>query len=72
MSRLIYVAGPYTASTRAEVAQNIAAAVNVGLEVARLGGYPLVPHSMTSDERFERVQGYQFWINATLAFENRL
>lgn len=67
MSRLIYVAGPYTASTRAEVAQNIAAAINVGLEVARLGGYPLVPHSMTSDERFERVQPYSFWINATMA-----
>ena len=37
MQPLIYVAGPYRAATRAAIAQNIAAARQLGLAAARLG-----------------------------------
>jgi nucleoside 2-deoxyribosyltransferase len=62
---LVYVAGPYTGPTREAVEANITAAVVVGLEVARLGACPVIPHSNTSDPQFELLQNYEFWIAAT-------
>lgn len=64
---IVYVAGPYSAPERAEVEENIRRATDVGVEVARLGLYPLVPHSMTADERYEEAQPYHWWIAATAA-----
>lgn len=61
----IYIAGPYSAADRAGVAANIHKAVAVGLEVARAGGMPVIPHANTADECFERVQPYDFWIRGT-------
>lgn len=52
---LVYVAGPFSAKTRE------------GVEVAKLGAYPVIPHANTADPRFEHVQPYQFWIEATMA-----
>lgn len=63
--KLVYVAGPYTGATREAVEANIAAAVEVGLKVARLGACPVIPHSNTSHPKFEEIQGYEFWIAAT-------
>lgn len=67
MSRLIYVAGKFSAETRAGVEQNIERAVALALEVARLGAYPICPHANTAHPLFEKVQPYQFWIDATMA-----
>lgn len=64
---LVYVAGPFTAPTREGVEANIRRAVDLGVEVAKLGAYPVIPHANTSDPRFEHVQPYQFWIDATMA-----
>jgi hypothetical protein len=64
---LCYVAGPFTSATREGVEANIRRAVDLGVEVAKLGAYPVIPHSNTADPRFEQVQPYQFWIAATLA-----
>jgi hypothetical protein len=64
---LVYVAGPFSAPTREGVEANIRRAVDLGVEVAKLGAYPVIPHANTSDPRFEHVQPYQFWIDATLA-----
>jgi len=65
--RLIYVAGRFSAPTREGVETNIRAAERVGLEVAKLGGFPLIPHANTSHPDFEKVQPYEFWIEATRA-----
>jgi hypothetical protein len=64
---LVYIAGPFSAPTRAGVDANIARAVDLAVEVAKLGAFPVCPHSNTADPRFEHVQPYEFWIDATMA-----
>ncbi len=68
---LIYVAGRFSAPTREGVEANIHAAALVGLEVAKLGACPVVPHSNTSLPEYEDVQPYQFWIEATMEMLRR-
>jgi len=46
---LIYVAGPYTAKTEARKQEHIAAAMDAGARLYRLGYAPFIPHSMTAD-----------------------
>jgi hypothetical protein len=60
--KIIYVAGPFSAPTRVGVEANIALAVEYGIEIARLGGFPLIPHANTTHPEFEKIQAYQFWI----------
>lgn len=62
---LVYVAGPFSAPTRAGVEANIARAVAVGLEVAKLGFMPVIPHANTAHPEFEKIQPYPFWISGT-------
>jgi hypothetical protein len=69
--RLIYVAGKFTAPDRAGVQRNIAAAVAIGLEIARLGAMPVIPHANTSHPNFEAIQPYMFWIDGTLELLRR-
>jgi hypothetical protein len=64
---LVYVAGPFSAPTRDGVEDNILAAADLGIEVARLGAMPVIPHMNTAHPTFEEVQPYQFWIEGTLA-----
>ncbi len=45
--RLVYIVGPYRAATAWEVEQNIRRAEEVGLEIARMGAMPVVPHTLT-------------------------
>ncbi len=63
---LIYVAGPFSAPTREGVEEHIARAVAVGIEVARLGAMPVIPHANTAHPSFESVQPYTFWLAGTL------
>lgn len=63
--KLVYVAGPFSAPERSGVDANIARAVALGLEVARLGACPWIPHANTAHPLFEHVQHYSFWIAAT-------
>jgi hypothetical protein len=63
--RVIYVAGRFTGMDRACVQRNIAEAVAVGLDVARVGAVPLIPHSNTQHPNFESLQPYEWWIEAT-------
>lgn len=82
----VYIAGPYSSKAvrlegeqegdflrrqRAEVDQNIARAVEVGLEVAKLGLYPVIPHANTAHPGFEKLQPYRFWIDGTLEMIRR-
>lgn len=54
MRPLIYVSGPYTASTSAEVARNVERARQAGLDVRAAGFVPIVPHLaiLNDDPRF--------------------
>lgn len=45
---------------------NIARAVARGLEVARIGLFPVIPHANTAHPDFEKVQPYPFWIDGTM------
>ena len=40
----IYVAGPYTAKSFEEVEQNVQDAIDVGIEIIKLGHCPYIPH----------------------------
>lgn len=45
--KLIYIAGPFRAPTLFEITQNVARAEYWGLQVAKLGHMPLIPHANT-------------------------
>jgi hypothetical protein len=62
---LIYVAGPFSAKTREGVEEHITRAVQLGLEVSKLGLYPVIPHANTAHPEFEKIQPYPFWIEGT-------
>ena len=71
---LVYVAGPYSPTAaqkeaglqhREAVEQNIGRAESVGVAVAELGFFPVIPHANTADARFEKAQPYSFWIVGT-------
>ena len=64
--KYVYVAGPFSAKTREGVEANILAAQLLGVEVAKLGAYPVIPHANTSHPDFEVVQPYAFWIEGTM------
>ena len=64
-SRLpLFVARPLL---RRGVERNIRRAEGVGIELASHGYCPVIPHANTADPRFELVQEYEFWIDATVA-----
>jgi len=62
---LVYIAGPYRAPTRFETEANIHAAESYGIEVAKMGAYPVIPHANTRGY-FEDTQPDHFWLRATL------
>jgi hypothetical protein len=70
-STLVYVAGPFSGADRGAVEANIRRAALRGVEVAKLGACPIVPHSNTSLPEYEHVQPYSFWISATLEMMRR-
>lgn len=64
--KLVYVAGPFSGPTRADVERNICNAECTGVLLAQRGVFPVIPHANTSDPDFEKVQPYQFWIEGTM------
>lgn len=67
MQPIIYVAGPYRAPDRASIARNIEAARQVGIHAARLGSYPIIPHTNTAHMECDLPDlGDEFWLRGTL------
>jgi len=72
---LVYIAGPFSgkgatreeqrADTEKKIARAVARAVALGLKVAKLGAYPVIPHANAAHPEFEDVQPYRFWIDGT-------
>lgn len=61
MLRKIYVAGPYRNSTTWGIHCNIHRAKQYGLEIAKLGANPFIPHANTGYYDGEMPQ--QFWLD---------
>jgi hypothetical protein len=68
---LAYIAGPFSAPTREGVELNIQRAIDVALDVARVGAFPVCPHANTAHPDFEKLQPYQFWIDGTIELLRR-
>lgn len=68
--RLIYIAGAYRGPTPWATEQNVRRAEAVGMEVARLGGFPVIPHANTRPYfAGERPDG--FWLDGTRRLMDR-
>jgi hypothetical protein len=61
---VVYIAGPFRAATPWLIEQNIRRAEAVGLEVAKLGCCPVIPHSQY--RFFQNSMPDEFWLQATL------
>ena len=66
---LIYIAGPFRGPTPLAVRRNVEAARDLGLRVAEAGGYPIIPHTMTSE--FDKLLTDQFWLDGTMELMRR-
>jgi hypothetical protein len=67
--KLIYIAGPYRATTTWGIAQNIHRAREVGALVASMGAYPVIPHSNTA--HMDGVADDALWLAGTLEVMRR-
>ena len=54
---LIYVAGPYTGSSRWEIDQNVNRAIDAGIDIFGKGHFPYVPHLTDLVDRRARETG---------------
>lgn len=61
--QVIYIAGPFRASTQWVVKNNVQRAERWGLEVARAGHMPLIQHTNTAN--FHGLGSDDFWIKGT-------
>lgn len=61
---VVYVAGPFRAPTAWGIAENVRRAERAGLEIARLGAMPLIPHANTA--HFQGELPDQFFLDGTL------
>jgi len=67
--KIVYVAGKYRGETVWDIAENVRTAERVGLEVARCGAMPLIPHANTA--HFHGIGPDEFWIEGTLELLRR-
>jgi len=61
--KVVYIIGPFRGKTHWQVYQNVQNAERLGLEVARRGAMPLIPHKNT--ENFDGLLTDEFWIEGT-------
>jgi hypothetical protein len=67
--RTVYIAGKFRGPNAWEIEQNIRAAEVVGMEVAKLGAAPVIPHANT--RFFHGTITDDFWLAATMALLER-
>jgi hypothetical protein len=67
--KVVYIAAPFTAATTWDIECNVRLAEGFGLEVAKLGAMPLIPHC---NSRFFFGQcTAEFWYEGTLELLKR-
>lgn len=67
--KTVYIAGPFRAATAWGIENHIREAERWGLNVARLGAIPVIPHSMY--RFFHGSLPDAFWIEATLTLARK-
>lgn len=67
--KLVYCADRYRARLPYEIATNIHNAWRLGVEVAKLGAMPVIPHK--NSEMMDGLQSDDFWLEATLELMRR-
>ncbi len=67
--KAVYVAGPFRAANDFEVGANIRRAEEIGLEVAKLGASPVIPHANTRSLHHHMPE--PFMLEATLELMRR-
>lgn len=67
--RLVYVAGPFFAENAWEIEQNIRRAEALGLDVARCGAMPVIPH--TNNRFYFGTLPETFWKPAVMELMRR-
>lgn len=67
--QLAYIAGPYRGQTINDYYENIQKARAVGVEYAKKGYYPVIPH--TNSAFMDGVQSDEFWLEGTLSLLDR-
>ena len=68
--KIVYVAGKLFGPNDWEIRKNIHAAAEVGYEVARLGAYPVIPHTNTGAVFMGTISA-DFWYEGTLELLRR-
>jgi len=68
--RVVYVAGPLFGPNDWEIRRNIHRAASLGYEVAKLGAYPVIPHTNTGSV-FIGTMSPEFWYAGTLELLRR-
>jgi hypothetical protein len=62
----VYVSGPYTAATPADVRRNVDTAMAMGIDLLMLGHSPVIPHLSYYLDRFAQSRGididYEEWL----------
>lgn len=66
---LIYIAGPYRAPTTWEINVNITNARQWGVRFAKMGAYPVIPHSNTA--HMDGAAADSLWLGGTLELLRR-
>lgn len=67
--KLVYIAGKYRGPTAWDIAENVRRAERFGLEVAKSGGAPVIPHSMNA--HFQGTMTDVFWLESTMLLLSR-
>lgn len=67
--KIVYIAGPFRGRTPWDVAENVRNAERWGLEVAKRGAMPLIPHANTA--HFDGQLDDVFWLNGTMELLRR-
>ncbi len=66
---LIYIAGPFRADTPWAIEKNVRKAETLGLSVARMGGIPIIPHTMY--RFFQNSLPDAFWLEVGIEILRR-
>jgi len=67
--KFCYIAGPYSAKTIRQRDKNIRKAWKVGFELAKLGYFPITPHSNSA--HMDPAQPHDFWIKGDIELMRR-
>ena len=59
-SLIVYISGPYSATTREARWNNVLEAVKVGIEIRAKGHYPIIPHLYDEFDEVAKMMGHNF------------